>query len=254
MFALSRIQSSYFKVVKYSQNGYNLNMNKYMLLFFLLVSSICEGKLLKVAVIDTGLNLNDARFKSVLCSSGHRDFTDTGIEDNNGHGTLITQLIKEYAGLSNYCIIILKYHTDKLSKEQMAITYMNALTEAVRLNVDIVNISGGGREPIGKEFSLIKKSNKIRFIVSSGNKQQNLNHKCNFFPACYKLNNITVVGAKNNDGTIANYSNYGKIVTRWEDGEMRCSSIDTSCNNGYAEGTSLATAIYTGKVIYEISH
>jgi hypothetical protein len=54
----------------------------------------------RVAVIDTGLNLKDSRFTH-LCKDGHYDLSDTSIEDTEGHGTHIASLIQKYAGDSN---------------------------------------------------------------------------------------------------------------------------------------------------------
>ena len=48
---------------------------------------------LRVAVIDTGLDLSDKRFSSRLCKEGHEDFTHTTIEDKSGHGTHVVGLI-----------------------------------------------------------------------------------------------------------------------------------------------------------------
>ena len=75
-----------------------------MCIIFLSSFSVLHAKPLKVAVIDTGLNLKYS--SSVpLCKSEHKDFTGEGFNDTNGHGTNIVGLIVQNTKATNYCIV-----------------------------------------------------------------------------------------------------------------------------------------------------
>lgn len=201
---------------------------------------------LKIVILDTGLNLQDPQFKDVLCSTGHRDFTNSGIQDNIGHGTFVASLIREYAGnpKGNYCFVILKFFNRYEDNEENVRThYMRALYYSTKINSSIINISAGGPNAIPFEYILIRRNPNIKFIVSAGNDGSDLDdNEYAYYPASYKLENIFIIGALNKNGDVLKTSNYGKKVI-WELGVFSTQS-----------GTSFATAVYTGKVIHEIFH
>jgi len=99
----------------------------YFMMMVCAINSKAEtaNKLLKIAVIDTGISLDRIQDAS-LCKTGHKDFTGYGLNDNHGHGTHIYGLIDQYAKniklktnsdvalLSktsvSYCQIIIKFY------------------------------------------------------------------------------------------------------------------------------------------------
>lgn len=207
---------------------------------------------IRVAILDTGLDLKDPRFKNILCPTGHKDFTGLGFYDHHGHGTHVAGLIKKYAHDSNYCIIILKYTDVNVDSEIAFSSALQALTELNKIKADIVNFSGGGTISSATEFSIIKNS-KQKFIVAAGNDGRSLDTgKYHYYPASYNLPNITIVGSLNSDKEKSDSSNYGDKVV-WEIGEDVLSTLPNG-EEGYKSGTSMACAIRTGKTIYEMSH
>lgn len=232
-----------------------------VLFLLLLMSSLAnsEQKQLKVAVVDTGLDLTDIRFKDVLCKEGHKDFTHTGLDDNHGHGTHIAGLIKQFAAKANYCLVILKYF-DVADQDNALENELTAFQEAINLKVDVVNFSGGGPAYSEKEFKLILAHPEIKFIVSAGNNGKNLDLiENNYYPASHFLPNIIVVGNLWLNGSMEPSSNYGKKLV-WEIGYNVLSSLPKECFLGYCKyregrltGTSMSTAIHTGKYIHENS-
>ena len=100
------------------------------------------------------------------------------------------------------------------------------------------------------------RDSKSIFIVAAGNNSEDLD-KCKindcYYPASFSLNNIHVVGNLNENGKRNETSNYGSHVHYWE---MGTKVISTIPDNKYYKmtGTSMATAIHTGKFIYEMSH
>lgn len=218
--------------------------------------AVANTQPIKVAVIDTGLDIYDPRFSSVLCKTGHKDFTNTTLNDTLGHGTHIAGLIKQYAKKSNYCLVILKYFNEGDNGFQNLINLNMALREAVAQGVTIVNYSGGGPEFNEREYLTLHESTKVTFIVAAGNNGSNIDLEKNFYyPASYNLSNIISVGALNKDGSKLEASNFGKSVDAWELGKAVSTVPCVPRRVCMAEmmGTSQATAIHTGKYIHELS-
>lgn len=210
--------------------------------------TIPHKQLLKVAVIDTGLDLGDARFKDVLCKTGHRDYTGYGIKDTVGHGTHIAGLIKQYAGNAGYCLIIYKWYDKNLRGSTLFNNELQAMFQAVSDGATIINFSGGGNSsPNNMESVVAGMAPQVTFVVAAGNEHRDA---VTYYPAHWALDNdnIVVVGGLDVNGKISLTSNYGSIVKVWEQGEQVYSTFPGN-DYGYLKGTSPATAIHTGKLI-----
>lgn len=229
---------------------------KYLLILFTLlilpVTSYTAQQQIRIAVIDTGLDLQDPRFNGHLCTSGHRDLTYTTLNDVEGHGTHIAGLIQQNAEKGNYCLIILKYWQRDVDGTTSLIRIKEAYKEAIIQHVDIVNVSAGGPEFNEEEYLLIKNNPDITFVVAAGNDGKSLDIKGNeYYPASYNLWNEIVVGNKTSDGMLASTSNWGKNIKTYEVGENAISTLPNG-KYGALSGTSMSTAIYTGKLIRKI--
>jgi len=204
-----------------------------------------NAHMIRVGVVDTGLDIHDERFTSVLCPSGHKDFTGEGIEDTIGHGTHVTGLIKQYAGDSKeYCLVIIK------SFSKMAPAYVQldqevaAFRYAATLRLDYINYSAGGPGYNEAEFYAIADHPYTTFIVAAGNDGKDLGEAGNrYYPASYNLPNIVAVGS---EGSLT--SNYGGPVSAFEHGDNVLSTLPKD-QYGYMSGTSMAAAIHTGKLV-----
>lgn len=201
----------------------------------------------RVAVIDTGLNLEDARFKPYLCSSGHMDYTGTGIKDTHGHGTFIVGSIISNAGKGDYCIIILKFFdNDSIAAGDLT---WKAIDRAVEYKSNIINMSFGGYNFISSEYNSIKKAKNIKIVAAIGNDNKNID-ETPYYPAAYPLKNIIKIGNLQANGIKSPKSNYGYGVV-WEYG----TNIISTCITGdycVMSGTSMAAGIYTGKLVRKI--
>lgn len=202
----------------------------------------------RIAVIDTGLDLKDARIAPYLCKSGHIDFTGEGLEDKNGHGTHVVGLIIQHAREADYCLVILKYYHNSM-KEETTKHIIAAEKEAVRLKAKIVNISSGGDEYSVEEDIIIKSAKKTIFVVSAGNNGRDIARQ-KYYPASLSHPNMRVVGNIRADGTRHPTSNYGDTVDNWEVGSNLLSILPYG-RTGLMSGTSMSTAVKTGKLIYE---
>lgn len=202
------------------------------------------GKKLVVAVLDTGLNLKDPRLSSALCPSGHKDMTGTGITDTHGHGTHVVGLIKQHAANSDYCLVIVKYHTGGDYNPRRA--YVKALRYIGSLKPDIVNYSGGGYIAFTAEFDVYGANPSMLLVAAAGNNRKPVHE---FFPAALHLWLPNVVAVGNKD---TGCSNFGpKLV--YEQGKDVYSTLPNG-KYGTLSGTSMSAAIRTGKIVYERTH
>ena len=219
---------------------------KYILsLLFLLFISPVNAKMTKIAVIDTGINNSD---KISMCQSGHLNLTsDRSLIDNIGHGNHVSLTIHKNAKDASYCQIIIKYYTK--SGANNLINTVKAFNHAIDLNVDIINYSSGGLVPNLQEKEAIRKAlnNKIVVNVASGNERLNLDHSCNFYPACY-YTEINVIGNTKTHKGKNTTTNYGNIVDHVIDGN------DILAGGYVMSGSSVSTAIYSGRYIYEVNN
>lgn len=224
-----------------------------MFLVFLICSlpnTAYSKGLLTVGIIDTGLDLNDPRFKRHLCKSGHADFSDQGIADTNGHGTHVTGLIISNAKNVNYCLVIFKYFNESRSLSENMFALVRALEEVKFQKIDIVNISSSGPGAYMPEYLAIKTNTHSIFFVAAGNESNDMDlPEGKAYPAAYPLNNINVVGNLGKNNFKFPSSNYGSMVKYWELGEDIVSTGIVGTKK--LTGSSQATAIKTGKYIYE---
>lgn len=235
---------------------------KYFLGVIILINTLSFAKLnnielnkpIKVALFDTGLDINDSRFSSHVC--GAYDFTNSGTtEDQMGHGTHIAGLIMKYAGNKNYCFVVMKvFNSDTQTFEQANKAIGEAYKTLQEIKPAIVNFSGGGNSPVDNEEYTISILQNTRFIVAAGNHNEDIRTLSGiFYPASFNYSNITSVGALGMDGKKMGLSNFGRGVF-FQPGELIDSTVPYSINpEGHAvmSGTSMATAIETGKFIYE---
>ena len=210
-----------------------------------------------IAVIDTGLGLNTESAKAHLCKFGHKDFTSLQTytnfpntinpvpTDEHGHGTNIAGLIDKYAGERNYCMVILKYYSPLSTQEDNLANTVRAIEYAMNIGVKYINYSGGGMEFSLIENRAVKKflDKGGKFIAAAGNEGKDID-VFPFYPAKDDKRVISV-GNLNINGQIAETSNYGESVTRWERGTAMTGFGVTMT------GTSQATAVAAGKIINE---
>jgi hypothetical protein len=111
---------------------------------------------LKIAIVDSGLNRtkNDG---IQLCDSALAvvDFTGTGIEDNMGHGTNVTNIIASKLKGLNYCFYIFKAF-DPHNQATGIASLIWALDYVYLVRPFVVNISAGGPDYLRFEYNVIE--------------------------------------------------------------------------------------------------
>lgn len=214
---------------------------------------------IRIAIIDSGLDITDVRFQDHLCPTGGKSFvvdpklTDAqNLLDKNGHGTFIASIIQQYAGNSKFCFRIYKYYSETSPGFVNLINETKAIKQAVAEGADMINISGGGPEFDEDESLAIKDNPDTLFVVAAGNDNQDLDKPENkFYPASYGFKNEVVVGALTADKKRLPQSNYGKNIVFKELGEDVPGYLPDN-KVGTMSGTSMATAIYTGKFVADV--
>jgi thermitase len=228
---------------------------------------------IRIAVIDTGIDLK--YHDAPLCNGLSQDLTGAGLNDTNGHGSHISDLIDQYTKNRirtredtiylhpyekiNYCQVILKWYDDKATALDNLNRSAQAFQIAVDDKVDVINYSAGGSQFSNEEFRAIRTALDagIKVVVAAGNDGQNFDHPeiegYTYYPALYDKR-IIVVGNLDNTGTnirVQARSNYGSKVTQWEIGTR---VLGLSLNNYYQyyTGTSQACGIASGKLIHSM--
>lgn len=217
---------------------------KFLLAFLIAVP--CYARTIKIAVVDSGLNLR-AKEDVKLCPTGHADFTGTGFKDNIGHGTNIAYVIADRLKDVDYCIVVVKVFDVKSPRYIFNPTVLGFLHLLNVNQLDVVNYSAGGVGDIIAEKVIIKGllAQDVKFVCAAGNDAKDLEKNCDYYPACYS--GVVPVGNLQQDGRPAKTSNYGKPVKFWEVGT-------NVCGGGVClTGTSQATAVHTAKVARELS-
>lgn len=206
-----------------------------------------------VAVIDTGLDLADPRFAGHLCADGHRDFTGTGLADTIGHGTHVAGLIVANAGRADYCLMIVKYYVASADDLTTVTREGDAFRWAADNGAAMVNFSGGGFAMYEPEYLTIKSHPKVLFVVAAGNEGKSVTEPGDsYYPAAIPLPNVIVVGNGTGPMDRAKTSNFGPRVDAWEDGRNVDSTLPRG-KRGRLTGTSMATAVHTGRLLSRLN-
>lgn len=219
------------------------------------VNFLPNKKEIKIAIIDTGVNISIPDLRNRIYYPDKDGFgydfvknTNKPLDDSSGHGSNVAGLILSIN--PNAKIIPIKYYDEKASDEQNAENFEKSIKKAIDLNVDIINISGGGQDSSRSELSAIKKAQDKGIIIVSaaGNDGLLLNSKNHYYPASYGLDNIITVMNNDDFGFKNDSSNFGSIIDISTIGtQVKSFSKSNNCNHSLT-GTSQATPIVTGVI------
>jgi hypothetical protein len=234
-------------------------MKKLLLILTLFSQLALAAPILRIAVIDTGVNRPE-RFN--ICKDGLVDLTDTSTHDFVGHGTNIITLIQKFAQTdkSLYCFDVIKYYVKRDAKTENGVRFQKAIDLAIKRGAHIISAASNGFTYSTTEHKSIKdftfKDGTVRalYIAPAGNDGIKLNPKyndgmqlingtCDSFPACYMIPGVIVAGNGISSREPASSSNSGKAVDIWVNGNSH--EVDRLSMSG----TSQSTAIVTGMVI-----
>jgi subtilisin family serine protease len=120
---------------------------------------------------------------------------------------------------------------------------ISAIEYGISMGVSIFNCSWGGSQQNQALKDIMENSNAL-FICAAGNAGQNVDINP-VYPACYQLPNVISVGAIDNRGQLASFSNYGSKVQIVAPGVDILSTLPGN-NYGLMSGTSMAAPFVTG--------
>lgn len=205
---------------------------------FLSLTAQAENRT-RVAIIDTGVDFSTAG--PFMCKDGHKDFTGKGLTDAEGHGTNIAGIITRNMNRNTHCIQVLKwYHNGEKDKpEVVRARVLSALKRALEYKAKYVNLSMSGTLNSVEEYTAIYDllESGAKVFVAAGNDGQNLNMKCDIYPACYHIHNPNFYVVANYNNSSSNFANWVK----WEDGN------NVEGFGHVSSGTSQATAVFLSK-------
>jgi thermitase len=202
------------------------------------------GKSVKIAVIDSGIDLSHPAFKrSLVASSEMRDFVDGDSVPNdtiNGHGTAVAAIALQIApgAMILPLRVIGSDGTGDADKLAQAINY------AVSSGAQVINISlsvAGVSDPVRLAIQAAG-DKKIPVFLSAGNLNGALN-----FPATLAVGPLSVVsvGSVNAAGLKSSFSNYGINLELSAPGEGIVTAFPGN-RKVAASGTSMSTAVASG--------
>lgn len=218
-------------------------VNKILLLLLLSGASFAGDKL-KVVVIDTGIDYNHKD----LSKRVPKEYKVAEQMDDHGHGTHIAGIINTGA-CDGVELIPCKYYYVGGSGYNNLSNEIECIVKATKIKANVINLSGGGEDPSGAEAVAIQAFVKQGgvFIAAAGNDGRSLDER-GYYPACYEIPNLVIVGSITAEGKQVSSSNYGKKV-KFEVGQSVTSTLPGN-RYGKMSGTSQATANYTKKVVY----
>lgn len=218
-------------------------------------------KEIKIATIDTGIDIKNPEFKKRIWIPSFIkaprafgwDTTKNNAypHDTNGHGSHITGILISIFPQAK--IFPINYYDEKATNDESEKRFVEAIKVAIRANVDIINISGGGPKASADEFAVLKMAELkgIVVVTAAGNfnwKLKSYSDTQNFFPAAYNLDNIVSVMNNEHDQKEDN-SNYGDLITTSAPG----SEIKSFNHNGKflkMTGTSQSAPVVTALCAY----
>jgi hypothetical protein len=200
------------------------------------ISTLEKVKPVSVAIIDTGLNLEKVNSDRVLNPYNVLD-DSTNVEDINGHGSIIAELI---CNNTNDLVSIVPIKVVGEEENTSIENVCKGLRYAIDQGVDIINLSMNTNvysSNVGDLETLVKEAEEkgIKVVVSAGNTSSDVKY---LYPANFK--SAYVVGAAVSSNEAYKYSNYGKTV-------------DYSCFGTYNNtiGTSFSCA-YVSSIIADL--
>ncbi|AZS74446.1 type VII secretion-associated serine protease mycosin [Streptomyces lydicus] len=217
-----------------------------------------EGKGVKVAVIDTGIDAGNSQIKPNIGGGGKKFVPGEGnpTDDRVGHGTKVAGIIAArqkpgsgFHGIAPKATVIPLQQTTE-EKAGTADSLADAIDHAVGLGVDIINISQGtdaGPEKLSTLRAAIQRAaqKKILIVASAGNDGASGKEK-NMYPAAFQeFDNVLSVAASDRNNERAPFSQPGKWVDIAAPGVNMVSTVPDG-GNCVDQGTSFAAPYAAG--------
>ena len=218
------------------------------------------GNGIKVAVIDSGIDLNHPMFAGRLSTSSEfwdyvgNDPTpdDEPGSSGYGHGTAVAGIVLQVAPRAT----ILPIRVLRSDGSANTSDIVSAIARAVNNNANIINLSlgTGGYDQSLMEICAWANSKGVRIIAAAGNNGQKDNMDSpalfSWFPRTYKM--TIGVGSVNANDQRSSFSSYGDAVFTYAPGQNIWSAYPGNRSANFT-GTSFAAPIVTGTLALAMS-
>lgn len=214
---------------------------------------------IRIAVIDSGVNIFHSRFKDVKFYTRQKFVNDNrSIGDVYGHGTAVAGVITAMLPDPSWY----EMGSYRVYDEYGGAAYSHLIAGMVAACADgakIINISGGGTDSSEALLTFLASHPEVLFVVSAGNRRGDSNcPDCGQepdYPARYHdLPNVISVAAIEQSGALTSRTNLGALLAA--PGQYIFTSM-TGCDTepiticqparyGFLEGTSYSAAIVSG--------
>lgn len=211
-----------------------------------------EGGGLRVAVVDTGISTRAVSSDSILPGKNYV-LPDGNTEDKLGHGTAVSAIIvgSQAARILGICpeaklvpLVTATQDENGNTVQGDTATAAKAIRDAVdHYGCRIINVSSGAASSSWQLRNAVAYAQEQgALVISSAGNNQKSNPGAVYYPGGY--DGVLCVGAANENGSIASYSQQNDTVDLLALGSMRVATIKGTRIN--AMGTSYSTAIVTG--------
>lgn len=212
------------------------------------------GNKTRIAVIDSGLDLDHPDFEDKVVGSINASEDGGSAEDQNGHGTHVAGIASAVtdngvgvAGTCPDCGLLIADTQDRDGVIFVS-AIVKAIDWAIDKDADVINMSLAGdfSIPSDSERNAVNRAwdERIVVVAAAGNQDESLRK----YPAAYK--NVIAVSSTTRQDTKADSSNFGSWVDVSAPGGSsgRSTSIYSTLPGGYGykSGTSMASPIVAG--------
>ncbi len=203
---------------------------------------LAEGSV-TVAVVDSGVYPHPF-FQERLTESGYDyvDADDDATDDPFGHGTNVTGIIADCT--QGFPVCFYPVRVLNATGNGSVSNTVNGIREAMEKQVDVINLSLATRKVSAALDAAVLDALDagITVVAAAGNAASDT---AQVSPANLTDTGVIIVGAAEEDGSLASYTNYGSSVDLYTYGTM---ILCCSNSGGYTEatGTSIAAPHVTG--------
>lgn len=200
---------------------------------------------IKVAVVDTGIDLKQIKFKFATINGFNLFNPDKSPQDDNGHGTQIASIIYFLEPRIKIIPIKIISKSGVATKQELA----KGIIAAVDRGAKIINISAGVASPDPELEQAVRYAEErgIVIIAAAGGSGVGIE-----YPAAYPT--VLAVGAVDNNHKRLLNSNMGPELDLVALGQLATIGLRGECRDG--AGTSLATpivSVYAARILLDNS-